>query len=317
MAAFTIVRPARTALQEIARRRPGPHPVYTQGGLELAVERILAAADWNFEQPARMLDRTLKNEWRRDDDRRTLIAALALELPERVEALDLPASVIRLYPDAVDRLTGELLQGGAYDPDHYAKDVRFVLGLTVPVGGQIADVSYSLKLPARVERLKRAAGSAGRLMLAGEGQGLAAYLRSRPTAPYLQMHTEARDLSNFSPDGWDRAYVRAADILERRPRYGGLIGFSWFYDPAVAEISPRLSYLADRQLQNGALRIPFGPSPLQVELATAASETRRRLFEEGRYRPRCYAVVWPREALVSWAAGARWRIEHADRPVAA
>jgi hypothetical protein len=314
MDAFDISRPARTALQEIARRRPGAHPVYTQGGLELAAERIIAAADWDFEQPARMLDRLLKDPWRRDDRRRTLIAALALELPQRVAALDLPPSVTQLYPDTLDRLTGELLRGGEYEPDHYAKDVRFVLGLTVPIGGQIADVAYSLKPSAHINRLKRVAANAGR---AAFGGNLPPYLRSRPLAPYLQIHTEARDLSNFSPEGWDRAYRRAADILERWPHYGGLIGFSWFYDPAMADVSPRLSYLADRQLQNGAIRIRLGASPLQVDLATATSETRRRLFEEGRYRPRCYGLIWPRAPLLAWAAGTEEPIARIGRPAAA
>lgn len=307
MAAFIIPESARIALGEIARRNAGAHPVFTEGRLALTVERILAAADWDFEQPARMLDRMTAEGWRRDDHRRTLVAALTLALPQRVAGLDLPSSVTRLYPEATVRLAGELIRGGAYDPDHYAKDVRFALGLTVPVGGQIADVSYSLRLPAQLARFKRIAGNFGRLVGAGDPKGAAAYLGARPAAPYLQIHTEARDLGAFSPEGWDRAYVRAADILERWPHYGGLIGLSWFYDPALAEVSPRLTYLAERQLQNGAIRIRLGSSPLQVALATATSATRRKLFEEGRYLPRCYALVWPRAALTAWATEARER----------
>jgi hypothetical protein len=35
--------------------------------------------------------------------------------------------------------------------------------------------------------------------------------------------------------------------------------------------------------------------------ATVYSPHRRRLFEEGKYRPMQYLVVWPRKELLAWA----------------
>jgi hypothetical protein len=315
LAAFKMPEAARLTLRQLAQWRPGAHPLFTRGKIELAAERIVAAADWDIEQPAGMLDTLLQGSWKRDEQRRSLVAALALDLPERVAPLGLPASVLDLYPAAILRLAGELIQGGTYNADHYAKDVRFVLGLTVPVGGQICDLSASRALPARLNRLKRAAANALRLAPTGDRAGLAAFLNAHPAAPFVQIHTESRDLSNFSPNGWDEAYLRTAEILETRPQYGGLVGLSWFYDPAIAKVSPRLSYLADRQLENGAIRIPQRLSLLQVELATSRSESRRRLYEAGLYRPQVCAIVWPRQAMLAWAR--RTRAEAAQRAPAA
>lgn len=310
MAAFPIPETARSGLRKVARSGGELLTVLPPVWLDDVAEAVIAAADWDFERPAQMLDRALPalGGLGADAGRRSIVAALCLSLPDRVTALQLPPSILTLYPAAVTRLSFELQHEGPYDPDHYAKDVRFVLGVTIPVGGQIADIGYSEAAPAVLGRVRRALANSGRLALAGDAAGLGAYIGANPLRPYLQMHTEARDLANFNPDGWDRAYGRVAEVLGQRPEYGGLIGLSWFYDPQVAAISPRLAYLAERQLAGGAVRIRLGSSPLQVELATSKSESRRQAYEQGRYQPRCYAIVWPRAKLLAWA--------EADRPLA-
>lgn len=303
MVAFSIPESAASNLREVARGDGALSSVFPKAWLDDLAHAIAAAADWDFDRPARLLDAALpdqRNETR-DELRRALLAVLTLALPERIEGLGLPASVLALYPEAVRRVAEELTAKAAYDFDNYAKDVRFALGLTVPVGGQVADIAYSQAPAAVIARLRRAVANSGRLAAAGAFGDLAGYLGARPWRPYLQIHTEARDLRNFNPDGWDRAYARVADVLKVRPDYDGLVGLSWFYDPQVAAISPRLAYLAERQMANGAIRIRLGSSPLQVELATAKSEARRQMYEAGQYKPRCYALVWPRAALIAWA----------------
>lgn len=307
MTAFLIPNAAEAQLQRAAGACDTAHPLFNQGRLELIAERIARAADWDFDLPARILDKHLprRSGQGRDAQRRAAVSAFALALPRRVEALGLPASIVSLYPAATARLAEELGAEGPYDPDHFSKDVRFTLGLSVPAGGQVLDLSFSRAPGAALGRIKRAAVNGVRLAKAGDGAGLRAYLAARPAAPFLQIHTESRDLSGFNPDGWDRAYARAADLLERFPAYGGLLSLSWFYDPAAVAISPRLAYLGQRQLENGGVLIRLGSSPLQVALATAKSGTRRQMFEEGRYRPRCYAILWPRDRLIAWAREAR------------
>lgn len=116
---------------------------------------------------------------------------------------------------------------------------------------------------------------------------------------WYQIHTHLEEREEFTPDGWDRCYVRLAHMMERHPHIRGIYGGSWFYDPALADISPRLTYLRGRPQDNGALLFYSNEDPHGGALST--SETRRELFEQGRYMPKAYAMIWPRAALLSWA----------------
>ncbi len=80
-----------------------------------------------------------------------------------------------------------------------------------------------------------------------------------------------------------------------------MVGTSWFYDPALPAISPRLAYLQQRPLEAGAFLVRHGRGAIYTERATLTSETRRKLYEEGKYLPVCFSLVWPRDALIAWA----------------
>jgi hypothetical protein len=82
--------------------------------------------------------------------------------------------------------------------------------------------------------------------------------------------------------------------------YGG----SWFYDPKVKEISPRLRYLQDVPVAGGARLFRTGPSEGCTNDALSTSPTRKNLFNEGLYQPCGYALVWDRASQRRWAAAA-------------
>lgn len=248
-----------------------------------------AASHWRFEQPADAADALLAGD---DTHRRALVAHWALQLPERYAPLNLPASVLAELPGAVTRLARFLIEAiGSYDPDYWAKDVRFVLGLTVPCGAQAVDLSARIG-PGEVLRHVRA----------GRGTGATrAYLAARGWGCWLQIHTESRHLIDFNEAGFDACYRRIADLLESRPAMRGMMGASWFYDPPLREISPRLAYLQERPLAAGAFLIHQGTADLYTERATATSPTRKALVEAGQYTPRSWILAWPRAALIRWA----------------
>ena len=116
---------------------------------------------------------------------------------------------------------------------------------------------------------------------------------------WYQIHTHLEEREEFNPDGWDRCYLRLAQMMERHPHIRGMYGGSWFYDPALEKISPRLAYLRTRPEENGALVCYSNDDPHGGALAT--SDTRRELFEKGDYLPRAYALIWPRAAMLQWA----------------
>jgi len=64
-------------------------------------------------------------------------------------------------------------------------------------------------------------------------------------------------------------------------------------------VSPRLAYIREQPEQNGASFFRIAPNPDSGALAKSA--TRRRLYEEGKYVPTEYCMVWPRKAMIRWA----------------
>lgn len=124
-------------------------------------------------------------------------------------------------------------------------------------------------------------------------------LTSGGNSNWYQIHTHLAEREEFSPEGWDLCYLRIARMMERHPNIRGMFGGSWFYDPALATVSPRLSYLRARPQANGALVFYSNDDPNGGALST--SETRRELYAQGKYMPKAYALIWPRQPMIAWA----------------
>jgi hypothetical protein len=82
-----------------------------------------------------------------------------------------------------------------------------------------------------------------------------------------------------------------------------MIGSSWFYDPPLEQISPRLAYLRVNPLRHGAFMIHQGPGEIHTQRATALLRQPPRPRRGGQYTPRSWIVAWPRAALLRWADG--------------
>ncbi len=252
-----------------------------------------AASHWNFDLPAHAADAALGSD-ATDDMRRALIATWALEMPDRIAAANLPVAVTELHPYWLDRLAEFLTAAdGPYDRDHWAKDVRFSLVLSVP-GAKTQTIDLSSPMgPGQVLR----SGRDGH----GWSQAVAYMKAGGWKRPWLEVHTESRHTEDFTEAGWDRAWATAAAICKTRPELAGMIGSSWFYDPPLETISPRLAYLRLNPLKGGAFIIHQGPAAIHSERCGATSPTRRAMIESGEYTPRSWLVAWPRATLIPWA----------------
>jgi hypothetical protein len=91
------------------------------------------------------------------------------------------------------------------------------------------------------------------------------------------------------------------ELLKINQEVKGYFATSWFYDPELEKISPRLTYLRDVITENGGKLFVKGSSPRTIRDATFKSPTRRKLYEEGKYLPTDYLIVWPRKQLIEWA----------------
>jgi hypothetical protein len=94
--------------------------------------------------------------------------------------------------------------------------------------------------------------------------------------------------------------LRIADLLEARPALRGVRAGSWLYDPQLASVSPNLAYHRELTVPNGALTF-FCLADDGNSVALAKSDTRRRLFRKGCYRPEQHVLVWERQPLFEWA----------------
>lgn len=119
--------------------------------------------------------------------------------------------------------------------------------------------------------------------------------------PFYQIHTVDRYLEGFNPEERNQCYLRTAELLKLNQRLKGMFAGSWFYDPEIENISPRLAYLRQIPEENGAKVFRIGNSQYDIKNALAKSPTRRKLYKEGKYIPTCYLKIWPRKELIKWA----------------
>ncbi|MFN3668343.1 MAG: hypothetical protein ACK4VY_03475 [Brevundimonas sp.] len=263
---------------------------------EAAAAATASAPHWDFDQPGHRAEEALAAAFGSaltDDHRRALVAIWALEMRARIPAADLPDAVLDLYPQWIQRLADFLTAAAdPYDRDFWAKDVRISLVLSVPgARTQMIDLSSPMG-PGQVLRHAR------------EGWGwsvIPAYAAAQAWKPWLEVHTESRELSDFNEAGWDRAWATAAEICKRRPEMAGMLGSSWFYDPPLEQISPRLAYLRVNPLKHGAFLLHQGPGDIHTQRAATSSPTRAALIEKGEYVARSWIVAWPRTSLIKWA----------------
>ena len=226
------------------------------------------------------------------------VAELAIHTASLLSSSKLPDSIKELYPSRFSQLATYLTTSDltSYWTGDVAllKDLRIAAGYSVPAGAQDVDIYGQI---GRRSGLKT-------IITAGAFRiGWTVIKTGGPQ--WYAIHTDSRYLDDFNEVGWNHCYVRIADMLTRNPNVRGMVGSSWFYDPQLLTISPRLAYLQTTPLHNGALLLRNGPGAIHTERAIARSATRRKLAEEGSYVPACYTIIWPRDHLIAWAQSQR------------
>ena len=71
--------------------------------------------------------------------------------------------------------------------------------------------------------------------------------------PFFEIHTHLSYKEEFNEEGWNECYRCCSDLYTLHPKVLGMYGGSWFYDPALAQISPRLAYLREIPQKGGAI----------------------------------------------------------------
>lgn len=281
-----------------------------RGGLEemlaaVPFERITSAIE-SIDAPAsyHYLPSTVHGAFSEIEDRfgaarlglykKHLIAAMIEALPRKIDALNLPQSVLDLYPDILDVLA----QTMADTPDEdylrgrgIIRELRLASARSVPCGARIVDIDSCAP-----KTLYRNNGMINNLRCLWF-----VYARMGGLAPLYRVHVDTRYLKYFNEPGWVQCFLSIAEMLRRNPPMRGVIGTSWFYDPKMEAVSPWLAYLRKRPQEYGAYLRYDGPGEEHTKRATGTSKTRRALYEKGEYNPACYTLVWARKDVLRWA----------------
>jgi len=163
------------------------------------------------------------------------------------------------------------------------------------------------RIPVGVEHMELSGVPRSLLYRGGVAQGLR-FLRmlwhAGGVVPYYQMHMShgvapAHFGLVYTPRSQKKMFRNIADCLKLNPHVRGLIASSWWYDPVLESISPGLGFLRRGFVDSGAFLFRYGPPG--NDHSTANSPQRKKLVEEGKYKPMTYAIVWPRNLLIRWA----------------
>ncbi len=171
------------------------------------------------------------------------------------------------------------------DGDNFWKELSICKTNIFPAAAQLVDIKSSLS---------KSLFMGGNLI---RHPGLFFHALSKKN--YYQIHSHTPTLSNFNEKGWEECYRIMAENIKDKNNAAGFYGTSWFYDPKISDISPRLAYLVKTPLEGGAKLLYLGNDPSDNAIQT--SKTRRELYKEGKYTPKLYTLIWQRQDLLNWA----------------
>ncbi len=98
-----------------------------------------------------------------------------------------------------------------------------------------------------------------------------------------------------------RSYHRMARSMAQQPQIRGLITASWLHSPDTFEVSPHLTWLNTVFLENGGRVLPLGRVDPDCGVLHRSPE-RQQAYEAGTFTPTAALVIWPRAAMLKWAA---------------
>jgi hypothetical protein len=130
---------------------------------------------------------------------------------------------------------------------------------------------------------------------------LIAALGLRGRSPVFFSHFGYRRLGHsLSELEANRSYYRMAQSMALQPDVKGFVASAWFRSPDTHRVSPHLAWVNRVVLDHGGFVGVRGPAAPDSGVF-ARSVTRRRLYEEGLFRPTLGLVIWPRRRMLEWA----------------
>ena len=228
---------------------------------------------------------------------RVLLLYLISRFEERALSKKYTKSILELFEIEFNRILSRVHEGmaGRFDieNDLFLKDLSICRQLMFPVGYELEEEAG---LPRRIlfrGGIVQFFRYAWFLLFAGPGR-----------KPWYEghLHLDGTKFA-FTKEAREKGLLNQADMLIANPHVKGKVGYSWFHDPVLEDITPSVG--GNRRLicANGGWLFRVGPD--SSGSAFARSELRRRLHKEGKYNPTVFMIIWPRRHMINWARKVR------------
>jgi len=230
-----------------------------------------------------------------DTYHRLLLIHLMTGFAERPKPVAFSSSIVDLYYMEFRRIVRELETKSVgfylFPNDLFFKDLGLCRLVLIPVGSELIEIDSGISRHILFQ------GSLTQFL-----KGLKFFTaKTGGFKPFFQIHLDSRKEDEFNCQQRTLCYLNIAEILKLNGQIKGVFGGSWFYDPQIEKISPRLAYLRRLPLAHGAQTFYFGSDEQALANALHKSPTRRQYYKNGQYLPSNYILVWPRQELLAWA----------------
>ena len=228
---------------------------------------------------------------------RSVLLTLISQYDERAAVRNYPPEIAVRFTAYLKGIVSQMERNPAgfyvHGNDRFAKDLAVCRHKLVPCGAQLVDICAGVPRSIAARQ-----GISGAVRFLG-------YMLERVGGfkVLYQMHMDLRLILEFNPKGWEQCYVRIARLLERHRDVLGVYGTSWWFDPSLHGISPRLDFLRDLPQSGGARLFKVGTGDSSLDNALANSRERKAAYERGTYQPVDWLMVWSRKDLIAWADG--------------
>ena len=231
---------------------------------------------------------------------RLLLAQLVRDSETRTRHKIIPSVAEFVYED-FDRILKALERprSGYYlrSVHLFRRDLAIARLKVIPAGSEFVDINVGM---GRGDILGQAGGGMKGVLNCARTFQLDVL---KGLGPLYEPHWDRRYFRQFTPEGYEAFYLRTAEMMRVNPEVQGMYGVSWWYDPVIAEISPKLAFLRSQPEAGGARFMQLhGPNPHLLTDPFAGSPERKALYEAGKYTPCSYLYYWPRESMLQWAA---------------
>jgi len=226
---------------------------------------------------------------------KTVLAFLITDFENRIKVRRVPNSILTLLAVSFQRILAQFENAEndfyLHGNELFCKDLALCRLKLLPCGSELVDVYSGVPRSILLQNPLHQFARCTKFFLV-KGSGF---------RPWYESHWDRRLIRSFTPQDYDQCYLRIAELLELNPGIKGMMGLSWWFDPALESISPNLTFLRKVPLDNGAQLFRLGSNAIATQAAIHLSAERRHLYDSGKYHPTIYLLAWTRKDLLEWA----------------